>query len=343
MKILYCVAGEGHGHWTRSLEVIRYISKKHKVRTLASGTSYKFMRLHLKDIEKIGGFNITYINNRLVFSLSFLICLIKLPLIKIYNLKMFKSFFSFKPDLIISDFEPFSSWLGFLTRTPVITVDNQHIIKTSVGRVCVQHALFSIFTNLFIPFRTKSLALSFFIPKNRDNKTIIVPPVLRKEIFNIKPKYDNFIMVYQTSKNYKRILKILNKFPDENFIIPDSKKHGKVGNVSFYGFDDKIFLDDLGNCKAVITNGGFSLISEALYLKKPVLSEPVRGQFEQYVNGYYVEKLGFGKFCRKLNTKVLREFISNLNIYNNNFDNHREKYNCEFFKVLDKTIIELVP
>jgi uncharacterized protein (TIGR00661 family) len=44
----------------------------------------------------------------------------------------------------------------------------------------------------------------------------------------------------------------------------------------------------------VIANSGFSLICEALYLGKPYLAIPVRHQFEQVLNAYYVDKMGYG-------------------------------------------------
>ena len=46
--------------------------------------------------------------------------------------------------------------------------------------------------------------------------------------------------------------------------------------------------------RGVVTGGGFSLLSEAVYLGKPVLSVPLRGQFEQLMNARYLEREGFG-------------------------------------------------
>ncbi len=55
------------------------------------------------------------------------------------------------------------------------------------------------------------------------------------------------------------------------------------------------FLDDLVGCAGVVTGGGFSLLSEAVYLHKPVLSVPLAGQFEQLMNARYLEREGYGK------------------------------------------------
>jgi hypothetical protein len=47
----------------------------------------------------------------------------------------------------------------------------------------------------------------------------------------------------------------------------------------------------------VICGGGHTLISEALYLGKPVLSFPIRFAGEQEVNAAYLDRLGYGMGC----------------------------------------------
>jgi uncharacterized protein (TIGR00661 family) len=342
MKILYCLAGEGMGHCTRSLEIIRHLSKKHKVRVMASAVSYRFLRNKVRNLHRILGYNLVYRNNNLSFLLTTLLNVVKWPFVELYNLKFVKHMVNFKPDIIISDFEPYSSWWGLITGKPVLTIDNQQVVKTDL-RVKKRFGLFFLrsFINAYIPKRTKSLALSFFKTKVRDKKTILAPPVLRKDVLETKPKRKDFIMVYQTSRDYDRLLKTLHCI-DEDFVIPDSRHRGKVQNVTFQGFSEKNFLNDLSECKAIITNGGFSLISEALYFKKPILSEPIRGQFEQYINAYHIQKLGFGKFCKKIDAKCIRDFVSNLNHYKRNLEqNYRQTNNDKFFRILDKTLDSL--
>jgi len=35
-------------------------------------------------------------------------------------------------------------------------------------------------------------------------------------------------------------------------------------------------------------------MSEALFFNKPIYSIPIQNQFEQMLNGYYLERLGYG-------------------------------------------------
>ena len=54
-------------------------------------------------------------------------------------------------------------------------------------------------------------------------------------------------------------------------------------------------MSDLASSKAVMATAGFTLMSEALWLKKPMLALPMAGQFEQQLNGHCLEQMGLGK------------------------------------------------
>ena len=60
----------------------------------------------------------------------------------------------------------------------------------------------------------------------------------------------------------------------------------------------------------MIANAGFSLVSEALHLGKPYLALPVRHQFEQLFNAYYVQKMGYGQYSEKLGPNNLADFLA---------------------------------
>ena len=59
------------------------------------------------------------------------------------------------------------------------------------------------------------------------------------------------------------------------------------GNVELRDFDETRFAADLRSARAVIANGGFTTLAEAIRLGKPVLSIPVRHQGEQELNAAY--------------------------------------------------------
>ena len=114
-----------------------------------------------------------------------------------------------------------------------------------------------------------------------------------------KQKYGDHVFVYQTTISTEFICKILKKM-NEKFIIYGFNKDQVDGNLVFKRFNEDEFYHDISNAKAIITNGGFTVISEALYLKKPIFSLPIKNQFEQILNGKFIQKLGVGVYYMTL-------------------------------------------
>jgi UDP-N-acetylglucosamine:LPS N-acetylglucosamine transferase len=54
------------------------------------------------------------------------------------------------------------------------------------------------------------------------------------------------------------------------------------------------------------------VLSEVVYLGKPVLSVPLRGQFEQLMNARYLDREGFGMCAPTVDARVLSAFLDGL-------------------------------
>ena len=57
------------------------------------------------------------------------------------------------------------------------------------------------------------------------------------------------------------------------------------------------FVQDLARCDRLIGSAGHQLICEARYFQKPVLAIPEPGQYEQYINAWFVQHYGLGIQC----------------------------------------------
>ena len=68
---------------------------------------------------------------------------------------------------------------------------------------------------------------------------------------------------------------------------------------------------------------GVFLISEALYLRKPVLSIPVRRQYEQISNGICVARAGYGMTAAALTPETLKEFLRGLGAFRKNLRDYK--------------------
>ena len=105
------------------------------------------------------------------------------------------------------------------------------------------------------------------------------------------------MIVYQTSRESEKLVQRLKALKDEEFIVYGFNKNQIDGNLTYKEFNEDEFYDDLSSAKAVICNGGFTFISEAIHLKKPIYSVPAIGNFEQRkVNtwtNYLLEAINF--------------------------------------------------
>ena len=92
----------------------------------------------------------------------------------------------------------------------------------------------------------------------------------------------------------------------------DLQSELREGNLVFKPFSEAGFIDDLRTARGVVGGGGYTLMSEAVYLKKPMLSVPIGGQFEQVLNALYLQKLNYGMHATALDGKVLGEFLERI-------------------------------
>jgi len=80
-----------------------------------------------------------------------------------------------------------------------------------------------------------------------------------------------------------------------NFGSSSDHRAERYPNITFKRPSLEGFLADLAGSRAVICTAGFTLISEGLYLGKPLLVAPNGGIFEQIINARFLEKDGLGE------------------------------------------------
>ena len=84
------------------------------------------------------------------------------------------------------------------------------------------------------------------------------------------------------------------------------------GDVEYRTFSESGFLDDLAAAPFIIVNGGHSTMVEAMCLGKPVLSEPIQGQYEQQANATALEVMGVGRGVRKMTADAIVAFADDV-------------------------------
>jgi len=350
MNILYALSGQGFGHAIRSKTVIDFLRKRgHLVKIVTYGQGLKLMKKWFpEETIEIKGYRFYFLAGRLLGSVLTIKVFKDLPLFVSKNFSLLKRVIkNFQIKLIINDFEPFSRWFARATNIPLITIDNQ--LTSQLCRVSFPLKYFSEFMSIKIleflyPLGDYRFVTSFNpkltpVRKIFCPNTFIVPSILRKEIFEFKPKKENFILVYQTAPIYKKkLFKIFRKFPQEKFICYNLGLPSKTRNIILKKFAEKEFLEDLSKAKAIIINGGFTLMSEAIYLKKPILSFPIKGDFEQILNGLLLEKSGYGIFSQKIEEKILEKFLKNLPTFEKKLEKYQQEKNFIFEKKLERVL-----
>ncbi|MGC6413692.1 MAG: glycosyltransferase family protein, partial [Bacteroidia bacterium] len=95
---------------------------------------------------------------------------------------------------------------------------------------------------------------------------------------------------------------------------PHVENSSTLNNIRLEKINEKKFIKTLVNSKGVISSSGFSTLSEALYLNKPLLTIPINSHFEQIYNSTIIERLG-GTVLSELslnNTYLLQNWLDNL-------------------------------
>ena len=84
----------------------------------------------------------------------------------------------------------------------------------------------------------------------------------------------------------------------------------------------------------MIAGGGFSLLSECVYLHKPALSIPVAGQFEQTLNARYLERLGYGEYAEAPSAEAVTGFLERLGDHERRLEGYSQDGNDEALAAL---------
>lgn len=318
--IFYCICGEGMGHAIRSSVIIDRIKDKYDVYIFSSDRAYKYLNEKFDNVYKIGGFNTVYINNKVNNTKTLINALKRNPLnIKEGYGELYKKARKLSPDVIVTDFEIYATMVSKLLSIPLISLDNIHMITQTAIDYPPKHQgemlkAKGVIKSYVIKPKIHILT-SFFYPKIKPKKrAVLYPPVIREDILKLEPTIEDHIIVYQTSKESVKLVEQL-KSLNEKFTVYGFNKDEVDENLTYKLFNENEFYNDLASAKAVICNGGFTFISEAISLKKPIYSVPAIGNFEQTLNGFYVQKLGYGEYHEEMSPKKVEKFLKRLPKY----------------------------
>lgn len=301
MRVLYGIQGTGNGHITRSMQLIEVLRGNHgvEVDVLISGNQNGMSHL-LEPKYNMKGFSITYDKKGRV---SFTKTLLGSDFIGFMEDVRKIPFGQY--DFVISDFEPVTSYGARNFGIPCIGISNQNHIKKKT-----KNPLKRLFLHLFSPTEI-DLCLSFFDENDSDTFGPIVDLNLSKNTAD-----GDRVLVYLPYFNIDSLVENLNSLELTKGISgfdvfhPEARGYKKnEGNCTVLAINRTEFVSKLKRCYGVLTNCGFSTVSEAMFLDKKLWCIPLENQFEQGFNygklkskGYFVSK--------KITQKKMSEWIS---------------------------------
>jgi uncharacterized protein (TIGR00661 family) len=350
MKILYGVVGEGLGHAMRSRVVLEHlIGAGHEVQVMASGRAVDFLSKRFSGVHQIHGYHMILEENRVrrakTLWSNVTAGLTGTP-------KNIAAYFDlvdeFRAEAVISDFESWTWLYAKNHRLPVISIDNMQVINrcTLDPRVIEGHeaefALTKAFVKAKLPFCHKYLITTFFRPPVRKPRTSLHAPILRPEILAASPSRGDHLLVYQTGGGDEVLIEALKATGIECRVYGvrrDIDGDVRDGNLVYRPIGEKGFIEDLASCRGVIASAGFTLMGEAVYLRKPMLAVPLARQFEQLLNARYLDLLGYGAWSPSLDDpRVIADFVRDLPRFEETLAGYTQDGNRALLAELDETL-----
>lgn len=323
-RIIYGVCGEGLGHATRVMTIVNELRHQHQFLIFAARDAYEYLRRNLVTsdsilIEHIPGLNFRYCCKRISYVLSVASSLpyvLSMPT-RVEQMKSLAR--DFGGDLVITDFEPLTARLARELELPLYSIDHQHFIgELELGSLPwswrYRARLMGFFVKLHYDWQEKTIISSFFSRcLKSDDRVRHVGVSIRQGLQCQVPRNEPFLLVYLRRFHSRRLIEMLKRRP-EKYRIYGHHRAQIDGNLEFKEIENHSFCRDLAHCRGLISNAGNQLVGEALAFGKPVLAMPEPGNFEQQLNGHFLNQLGGGLAVssRKLDADVLARFVSSL-------------------------------
>jgi len=246
-------------------------------------------------------------------------------------------------DFAVVDFENMLPWAAKTRKKNYISIDSLHamlVANFDKGTLTLQDryklALNRLFVKIYHPRSKEHILTTIYnFPLRAKYKKLIkeVGPLVRRSVLDYKDKvkYEDFILVYVRQSIRDKILPALKEIPEFNFVVfterlfEEEEAVYAAPNIEFHDVNPKAFIDYLARCKAVVSTGGITLISESLVLKKPFYAVIIGGVlgFEQRVSLYSLRKIECGDGCKitRFTTAKLKHFLDNVDQYDENAKN----------------------
>ncbi len=317
VRILYAIQGTGNGHLSRARSIIPCLEKHGKVDILISGTQSD-IPLPYKIKYKLKGLSF-------IFGKSGGVDIWK-TIAKSNLNRLFKDINTLPVEnyhLVISDFEPVSSWACHFKNIPCIALSNQASATIDKEVKLKKTGWFG--KMILHRYAPGTHHYGFHFNPNSEN---IYTPLIRPEIRSQTITNNGHYTVYLPAYDDKKIIKRLEVFTDIRFEV--FSKHGNTikvkGNIKITPLNNEKFIKSLASSAGIICGAGFETPSEALFLKKKLLVVPMKTQYEQQLNAKILEDMGVTVVHKmKKQQEKIKEWLLSEHIVEVNYPDQTQK------------------
>tara|TARA_Y100000385_G_scaffold288019_1_gene353626 strand:- start:686 stop:1675 length:990 start_codon:yes stop_codon:yes gene_type:complete len=283
MRVLYAVQATGNGHLSRAIEFYPIMSKYADVDVLLSGIQGD-LKLNFPVKAKMHGAGFVFGKNG---GIDYTRTILKTRPLRFFydvfrlNLKEY--------DLIVSDFEPISTWAAKWTNVMRVGLSHQaSFLSQKTPRPKMHNRFGEFIYRQFAPV-DKYIGLHY---KSFDKN--IYTPVVRKAIRQLQLTEKDHVVVYLPAFSEHVFKSYLKKVKSISWKVfsKHTKLYTKEENVEVFPIDNDNWMKYLSSAYGAIIGAGFASTSEMLYLKKRFMAIPMNDQYEQLCNAVALESMG---------------------------------------------------
>lgn len=343
-KYILAVQGEGRGHMTQAISMYEMlIEQGHTVSAVILGSSgsrdvpsFFFEKIKAPILQLKSPNFVTDKKNKSI----------NITKSVIHNFKKIKSFRQslkaidalmneHQPDVVINFFDLLIGlyYRFYKPNAKLICVAHQYIyfhpdFEFPEGHWLDKEAI-KFYTRLTATGSSKNLGLSFYNIHTNNEEVVIVPPLLRRELFSYEPTKEDFYLIYLVYNGYfEEVLKwhhenptiTLHCFTDQPDLLLANNTFDKT-KLFIHAINDTLFLEMMSKAKGLASSAGFESVCEAMYLGKPVMMVPIEGHYEQFCNSRDAHRAGAGIFSDNFDIGKLSNFSSTFDGTNTWFKN----------------------
>jgi len=283
MTILYAIQGTGNGHLCRAMEIIPLLQEKGRVDILVSGTE-NHIGLPYPVTYRFGGLGFVFGKKGNVDILA---------TYRKAHIRRFVDEIKSLPvenyDIVISDFEPVSSWACFLKGKPCLALSHQAaVVHKKSPKPRKQDPIGKAILKFYAP---ADIRYGFHFQEYGNN---IFLPVIRRQVREAKVENKGHYTVYLPAYDDHRIVKVLSSYKEVRWQVFSgrAKQRYYIGGIEICPISSQAFIKSIAAAEGIICGAGFETPAEALFLQKKLLVIPMKNQYEQQCNAAALDALG---------------------------------------------------